>query len=154
MKRKLFALFAVFLLCSSATVAVIGSELQGGYYLTGDCALGSGLTFYIPSDFAEGALTYDSSGVLFNLTSSSVYLYCPDYPDYTIYASRFSGFQYRSSSGSGYQYQDLNLRNITATNVQIYSEAPGYQMSENQLLLLLVVFVLLLGLGYFIFPKG
>ncbi len=153
MKRTIFAVFSVFLLCSVFVLQSQAAELQGGYYITGDSAMGSGLTFYVPADFAEGSLTYDSSGYLFNLTSSSVYLYCPSYPGYTIYAPRFSGFQYRAASGSGYNYEDLNLRNVTDTNVQIYTEDPGFRLPDDQLLTLLVAAALFFGLAYFIMPR-
>lgn len=143
MKRIIFLVFSAFLLCCSVIISAMGAELQGGYYITGDSAMGSGLTFYVPADFAEGSLTYDSSGNLFNLTSSSIYLYCADYPDYTIYASRFSGFQYRAGTGSGYQYHDLNLRYVTDTNVQILVEDPAPVISDNTLVILIVVLLLI-----------
>ncbi len=153
MKRIIFLVFSAFLLCSSVIFSAMGAELQGGYYITGDSALGSGLTFYVPADHADGSLTYDDSGILFNLTSSSIYLYCPDYPGYTIYASRFSGFQYRPDSGSGYQYQDLNLRNVSDTNVQIFVEDPAPVLSAG-LLHVVGIVVLVIGIClYCILPK-
>ncbi len=153
MKRIVFSVILIMLLCCSMIIPALGAELQGGYYLTGDSAMGSGLTFYVPADYAEGSLTYDSSGNLFNLTSSSIYLYCPDYPGYTIYAPRFSGFQYRASSGTGYQYEDLMLHNISATNVQIFTSDPGYQLPDYQLFLILVGLVLAFGLAFIIVPR-
>lgn len=149
MKRVLpfllmFVLVPVFLI-----VPVLGAELSGGYYLTGDSALGKGLTFYIPSDYAEGCLTYDSSGNLFNISQSTIYLYCVEYPDYTISASRFSGFQYRQSSGGGYTSQDLNLKNIADTNVQIFDDHPLTALSTSSLLIMIAA-VLVVGVGAFV----
>lgn len=128
---------------------VLGAELSGGYYITGDCALGDGLTFYIPSDYAAGCLTYDEDGYLFNLTSSSIYLYCPDYPDYTIYASRFFGFQYRTDTGYGSSYVDLNLTNVTDTNVEIMTSSPAPAISAN-VLLVMILAVCIVGVGAFV----
>lgn len=149
MKKILSFLPVLFLVPAFLIVPVLGAELAGGYYVTGDSALGSGLTFYVPADYAAGSLTYDSSGNLFNLTSSSVYLYCPDYPDYTIYAPRFSGFQYRSSSGSGYTYYDLNLRNVSAGNVEIYEDDPS-PLHGADTVSIMILAVLIVGVGAFV----
>lgn len=131
-------------------VPVLGSELAGGYYITGDSALGNGLTFYVPADYAAGSLTYDEDGYLFNVTSSSIYLYCPDYPDYTIYASRFSGFQYRPSTSSGsYSYTDLNLTNVTVTNVEILEGSPSLVLGSDKILIMILA-VLIIGVCSFV----
>lgn len=141
MKRVLSVLVVVLIL-ATLTVPAMAADLQGGYYFVADCALGAGMKFFVPADFANGSLTYDSSGYLFNLTASSIYLYCPDYPEYTIYASRFSGFQYRA--GSGYSYEDLNVTNVTETNLQIYEAAPGKSLGSSELMMLIVVLLVVL----------
>lgn len=147
MKRVLPFLFLCVLVPVLFVVPVLGAELAGGYYITGDSSLGKGLTFYVPADYAAGSLTYDSSGNLFNLTSSSIYLYCPDYPEYTIYASRFSGFQYRRSSG--YDYVDLRLSNVTDTNVEIFEDSPAPAVNSN-FLLVMILAVVIVGVGAFV----
>lgn len=151
--KKLLPFLLVCILVPVLVVPVLGADLAGGYYITGDSAIGQDLTFYVPADFASGSLTYDSSGNLFNLTNSSIYLYCPDYPEYTIYAARFSGFQYRQSSGAGYQYQDLKLRNVSAANVEILDDSPTRTFSDNTLLyVILVVLIIFVG-AYAILPR-
>lgn len=145
-----FSLFLLpFLVSVLLVVPALGAELAGGYYITGDSALGNGLTFYIPANYVSGSLTYDENGYLFNLTSSSIYLYCPDYPDYTIYASRFSGFQYRTDSNYGTTYLDLNLTNITAANVEILEESPELPISQDKLLYMILA-VMIIGVGAFV----
>lgn len=146
MKRFISVLICllVVLVCASPALA---ADLQGGYYFVADSALGSGMKFYVPSGAANGSFTYDSSGNLFNLTSSSIYLYSVDYPGYTIYAPRFSGFQYRY--GNGYEYTDLNVRNITDTNIQIFDVDPGMMFDTPELLYILVV-LLLVFIGLYI----
>ena len=134
-----YAVICILLFCFLAVPALAAGELAGGYYFVADCALGNDVRFYIPADYASGSLTYDSSGHLFNLTASSIYLYCPDYPDYTIYAPRFSGFQYRPSSGSGYTYVDLNAANITDTNVELLQDDPVLLPDLRVLLIMLFV---------------
>ena len=149
MKRILPLLFLCVLVPALLVVPVLGAELAGGYYITGDCALGKGLTFYVPSTYASGSFTYDENGNLFNLTSSTVYLYCTDYPDYTFSASRFSTFQYRTDSGYGSNTADLNLNNVTETNVEILMESPSLALSQDKLLVMILV-VLIVGVGAFV----
>lgn len=150
-KRVLSFLFFCILVPVLLVVPALGAELAGGYYITGDSALGEDLTFYIPSGYAEGSLTYDENGYLFNLTSSSIYLYCPDYPDYTIYASRFSGFQYRTDSDYGSMYVDLQLTNVSDTNVEILTESPVPSVIlDEDVLLVMILSVLMIGVGAFV----
>ena len=146
MKRFLTSISFCFLVLALIVVPVLGAELTGGYYITGDSAMGDGLTFYVPSDYAAGSLTYDSSGNLFNLTANSIYLYCPDYPDYTIYAPRFSGFQYRSGTGAGYSYVDLNLHNVSAGNVEIFEKDPS-PLHGADTVSIMILAVLIIGVG-------
>lgn len=147
MKRVSFFFTSLILVLAFLVMPVLGAELAGGYYIVGDSAIGNGLTFYIPSDYAAGCLTYDSSGCLFNLTSSSIYLYCVEHPDYVIYAKRFSGFQY--STGGNYTYVDLNLRNVTDTNVEILVESPRMAFRDSDLLIM-ILSVCLIGVGAFV----
>lgn len=147
--RRISLFLLPFLVSVLLVVPALGAELAGGYYITGDSALGNDLTFYIPANYVTGSLTYDENGYLFNLTSSSIYLYCPAYPDYTIYASRFSGFQYRTDSNYGSTYQDLNLTNITAANVEILEESPELPVSQDKLLYMILAAVIV-GIGAFV----
>lgn len=117
---------ACFVLAFSLPIAA--AELQGGYYIVADCSLGSGVRFYVPASAAAGCLTYDSSGYLFNVSNSTIYLYSPDYPDYTFSASRFSGFQYRQDN---YTYAELQIHNVTEANVEIFTEDPALEEDMN-----------------------
>ena len=142
--KRLFVILACISILLVSAVPVFGADLEGGYYFVADCSLGSDIKFYIPADFASGSLTYNDSGHLFNLTSSTIYLYSPSYPGYTINASRFSTFQYRS--GNGYEYTALNITDISDTNVQIYEKDPGVTPGSSELLMVLCcLFVILIG---------
>lgn len=152
MKRLLSSTLFCFLVLVLVTVPALGAELSGGYYLIGDSALGNDRTFYVPSDYAAGSLTYDSSGNLFNLTANSIYLYCPDYPDYTIYAPRFSEFQYRSGTGSSYNYVDLNLHDITEGNVEVFEKDP-FPLHGADVVSIMILAVLIVGVGAFVLLK-
>lgn len=148
---KHFLLLLCILLLASAflVMPVLAAELSGGYYITGDSALGSDMTFYVPADYAAGSLTYDSSGNLFNLTSGSIYLYSPDHPDYTIYAPRFSAFQYRTDSSYGSSYVALSLKNISDTNVEIFDEDPTL-LPHYDVVSIMILAVLIIGVGAFV----
>lgn len=125
--------------------SLASGNLSGGYYFTADCAFGSGLRFYVPAEFAEDSLTFDSSGDIVNLSNSSVYLYCPSYPSYFIYAPRFSTFQYRVSTGSSYGYSDCDFSNVESVTVSFLKNADKPVVSVKVLLLCLITVVFLLG---------
>lgn len=86
---------------SSVLLASIAeSDLAGLAYIDVSCNLGD-LRFYFPYGVDLSAVTVSDSR-LYNLTSGTLYLYCPDYPDYTFYAARFGSLQYRTSNNSSY----------------------------------------------------
>ena len=141
MKTALYIATALCFILAFAVPAA-AADLQGGYYIVADCALGNGIRFYVPASAAEGCFTYDSSGNLFNISNGTVYLYSPSLPDYTISASRFSGFVYR---GDNYNSLELRIHNITETNIQIYTENPVLQGEFD----LIQVFHALIDVGCF-----
>lgn len=143
--KKIFVLAAVACLVMLFALPTSAAELSGGYSFTCDCALGDDITFYVPASYAQGCLTYNESGYLFNISSSTIYLYCPDYPDYTFSASRFAIFQYRTSSDYGTSYQALNIRNVTTSNVEIFSDDPSLLHELD----VLTVFLVLCDVGTF-----
>lgn len=87
-----------------------------GCYFRADSALGSDAYFYISPDKFD-FLRIDSDGYIYNCSDSTIYLaLVNDVDAYTISASRFSRFVYRSSSGS-YSAIDLQLRANDATDL-------------------------------------
>lgn len=119
------------------------APLSGGSYFVADSALGVGLVFYVPVDYLH-KLAYTSDGDLFNLSASSVYLYCPSFPDYSIYAQRFSRFQFRPNT-SGYSYSDCKFSNVDPVTVDILENADKPIISTDTLLVGLLALVTLLG---------
>lgn len=148
MKRFSILCISLLLVLAVFTLPVLAAELAGGYYIVGDCALGKGLTFYVPSNYAVGSFTYDSSGNLFNLTNSTVYIYCAQYPGTTVYARRFEPFIYNTENGYN-TYADLRLTNISDTNVEIFSESPRLALSDTNILVM-ILSVCLVGVGAFV----
>lgn len=128
---------------SRAPVKSAYAPLSGGAYFVADSALGNALAFYVPVDYLD-KLAYTSDGDLFNLSASSVYLYCPSFPDYTIYAQRFSKFQFRPNS-SGYTYTDCNFSNVDPVAVSILQNADKPMISTDTLIIGVLAVMVLLG---------
>lgn len=94
--------------------------LAGGYYFVCDCALGYDLMFYVPVEWAYDVFTLDSSGAPVNLSNSTCYAYCPDFPDYTFSCSRFGTFTYRATN---YNTTDLAITDISDTNISFFDDS-------------------------------
>lgn len=96
------------------------SAFAGLAYLDVTSDLGE-LRLYLPYGVDLEAVQIVSSRIL-NLSSSTVYLYSPDYPDYTFYASRFSPVQYRSSNvGSYIELSGVTVQGSGATRSEVES---------------------------------
>lgn len=117
------------------------STLAGGYYFVADCALGSDLKFYVPLEWAHDVFTFDSSGSLVNLSNTTCNAYCPAYPDYTFSCSRFGTFTYRATN---YNTTDLQIRNISETNIEIL-EDESRRISDSDLLVLIAALIFVFG---------
>lgn len=127
--------------------------IVGGYYFVADCALGDSVKFWVPADFAQGSITMDASGSLVNMTNSTIYLMPDDSTlnsSYTIQAPRFSSFLYRRDA-SGYTWSDLDISNITDTNISWLVDTP--QIFSVSTYMVIVIAVLILGFLLSIFLK-
>ena len=113
---------------------------SGGYWFVCDCALGYDLKFYIPVDWADGQFTFNSSGAPVNMSNSTVYAYCPDFPDYTFSAARFSEFTYRATN---YNTSDLNISKVIDTNIDFLDDG-SRRLSDYQLKVLSCALVFML----------
>lgn len=122
-------------------VLAVDGSLAGGYYFVADCALGSALKFYVPLEWAYDVFTLDSSGEPVNLSNSTCYAYCPEYPDYTFSCSRFGTFTYRATN---YNTTDLQVRNITDSNIS-FLEDETQRLSQHDLLLLIAGLIFIFG---------
>ena len=129
--------------------------IAGGYYFICDCALGNDIKFWIPADFARDSITVDSSGSLVNMTNSTIYLMPDDTTinaNYTIQAPRFSSFQYRRDA-SGYVWSDLDISNISDTNISWLDDTP--QAVPISRYFVLIASILVIGfLFLFVFKRG
>lgn len=117
------------------------SYLQGGFYFDCSTSLGA-LRLYVPSEWASDRLALTSGGAPFNLSTSTLYLYCPDRPDLEFFARRFSEISYRDRNEHD---RPLSVTSISSSNIDFMSDSVP-RPSEYHLLLILAfsVFCLLL----------
>lgn len=120
----------------------IGGSLSGGYFFDCNCSLGNGIRFYVPVEWSQDALAIDSTGAPVNMSNSTVYAYCPAFPEYTFSASRFNTFTYR---GDGLQSTELGITSVTESNIKFLKDTvlyPGVQeLLVMAICLLLILFL-------------
>lgn len=118
---------------SGAVVLAAGAEesdLSGLAFLDISCNLGK-LRLYLPYGTDLSAVTVSDSRI-YNLTASTLYLYCPDYPGYTFQASRFNTLQYRTGSSSSY----MEITGVTLTSS---GQSSGTVMDHIYLFVFIVI---------------
>ena len=106
----------------------ISGSLSGGYYFDCNCSLGTNLRFYVPVEWSQDALSIDSSGAPVNMSTSTLYLYCPAFPEYTFSASRFNTVTYR---GDGNQSTELRITSVTDSNINFLQDTAAYPGSQK-----------------------
>lgn len=119
----------------------VSDALSGGYYFVCDCALGSDVKFYVPLEWAHDVFTLNGSGALVNLSNTTCYAYCPDYPAYTFSCSRFGTFTYRATN---YNSSDLMITDISETNIE-FLEDETHVPSDSDILLLIAALIFVFG---------
>lgn len=118
----------------------VDGGLSGGYYFVCSCALGDDVKFYIPLEWAHDAFSLDDSGAPVNMSSNTCYAYCPQFPDYTFSCSRFNTFTYRAD---GYSTSDLNISDISDTNISFMADE-SYRLSDSDLLFVIACLLFLI----------
>lgn len=73
------------------------------------------LRLYLPHG-VELAVMQVRDGLLYNVSNTTVYLYCPDYPGYTFSASRFSPVMYRADGYNSYTLSDVVISDSVDTS--------------------------------------
>lgn len=96
--------------------AIDSADLEGLVYYDVNSSLGE-IRLYLPQGMDKNTLQL-VDGQLVNTTNSTVYPFCPDFPDYTFSASRWSSVQYRTS-GTNYTNFDLTGVSIQDTHVPL-----------------------------------
>lgn len=132
----------------STAVLSDGASLSGGYYFVCDCDLGYDLKFYVPVEWAHDAFALDASGDLINMSNSTCYAYCPEFPEYSVYCSRFSNFIYRSNNLT----YDLNITEISDTNLDLLQDE-SYHLSDSDMLVLIAGLIFFFGAGFMVLRR-
>lgn len=125
------------------------SNVSGGYYFIADCALGRSVKFWVPVDYKSGSIAFSGSNLV-NMTNSNIYI-MPDsssLSDYTIYAPRFSTFQYRRDST---YYRDLDITKIIETNISFLQDTP--QALPDTTYWVVIIAVVVIGFLLLLFIK-
>lgn len=124
--------------------AVDTSPLQGGYYIDCDTRQLGVLRIYVPINYTDGFLTLTNDGNLFNLSSSTVTCaaWNSNGTQYTVRFTSFSEPQYRLYDYVSSQYYDLNVSQISDTNVRILKDNPQIALDIN-FVYLFIIFALL-----------
>ena len=91
-----------------------GTDFTGLAYFDVKSNLGS-IRLYLPQGVGADAVQL-RDGMLYNVTNSTLYFYCREYPSYTFSASRFQNVSYRASN---YDTQDLTVSEITGTGAAV-----------------------------------
>ncbi len=91
-----------------------GTDFAGLAYFDVKSNLGS-IRLYLPQGVSKDAVQLQD-GMLYNVTNSTLYFYCREYPGYTFSASRFQNVSYRASN---YDTQDLTVTEVTASGMVI-----------------------------------
>lgn len=119
-------LICVVVLVVPCFAAPTSPPFYGTCYAIGVSDVLGTVTVYLPVD-RQSSFSYDSSGYLFNATSSTITGVIVDSlgAQYTFRCTSFSTAEYRPLAGSGYTYNDLFLCNISDTNLIISDSFPG-----------------------------
>lgn len=88
------------------------NDFEGLVFYDVSSSLGD-IRLYLPQDFDPDTLQL-RDGKLFNTSNSTVYLFCPDFPEYTFSASRWGNLSYRTT---GTNYQTVELSGVTVSDV-------------------------------------
>lgn len=87
-----------------AVFAVSSGDLNDLTYYDLESSLGE-IRIYLPEGYNSNALQI-FDGHLINTTNSTIYPYCPDFPEYTFQAARWSSLSYKPNA-TGYSWTDL-----------------------------------------------
>lgn len=121
---------------SVSAAAVIDSGLEGlASWEVASSQLGN-ITLYAAADTNSAAIRiYENTFVNYN--NSTVYFYCPEYPDYQFSASRFSPVYYRSDGSYNSTLLTINSIQVSSIDLVDYQD---YIICGMLLIIMLLVF--------------
>lgn len=156
--KKIISIFAVFLVFVFSALPCFAVEysidfpsyvpISGGAFFEVKSSLGQ-ITFVCPNNFKNGYFGFTGSGNnICNISNSTVsgYIYTTSGNSYQARFTSLGTLEYRTSSGSYYEYRDVTITDILNTNVTFIDEkgdrqTDNYFLSKENIFLYTLLFV-------------
>ena len=143
--KKIISIFAVFLVLVFSALPCFAVEystdfpsyvpISGGAFFEVKSSLGQ-ITFVCPNNFKNGYFGFTGNGNnICNISNSTVsgYIYTSSGNSYQARFTALGTLEYRTSSGSYYEYRDVTITEILNTNVTFIDDK-GDRQTDNYFL--------------------
>lgn len=112
-----------------AVFVSVSDTFEGFQYIVVDSSLGE-IRLYFPDGVSSSSFVV-SKGALINMSNTTIYLYCPEYPDYTFSAGRFSPLSYRGD----------NYNSTVLTGVSLLDQSYSVDDFTDTIVIFLLLFI-------------
>ena len=141
--KKIISIFAVLLVLVFSILPCFAVEystdfpsyvpISGGTFFEVKSSLGQ-ITFVCPNNFKNGYFGFSGNGNnICNISNSTVSGYTSSGNSYQARFTALGTLEYRTSSGSYYEYRDVTIREILNTNVTFIDDK-GDRQTDNYFL--------------------
>lgn len=156
--KKIISIFAVLLVLSFSVLPCFAVEystefpsyvpISGGAFFEVKSSLGQ-ITFVCPNNFKNGYFGFSGNGNnICNISNSTVsgYIFTASGNSYQARFTALGTLEYRTSSGSYYEYRDVTITEILNTNVTFIDDkgdrqTDNYFLSKENIFLYTLLFV-------------
>lgn len=156
--KKIISIFAVFFVLFFSALPCFAVEystefpsyvpISGGAFFEVKSSLGQ-ITFVCPNNFKNGYFGFSGSGNnICNISNSTVsgYIFTASGNSYQARFTALGTLEYRTSSGSYYEYRDVTITEILNTNVTFIDDkgdrqTDNYFLSKENIFLYTLLFV-------------
>lgn len=157
--KKIISIFAVLLVLSFSVLPCFAVEystefpsyvpISGGAFFEVKSSLGQ-ITFVCPNNFKNGYFGFSGNGNnICNISNSTVsgYIFTASGSSYQARFTALGTLEYRTSSGSYYEYRDVTITEILNTNVTFIDDkgdrqTDNYFLSKENIFLYSLLFVI------------
>lgn len=157
--KKIISIFAVLLVLSFSALPCFAVEystdfpsyvpISGGAFFEVKSSLGQ-ITFVCPNNFKNGYFGFSGNGNnICNISNSTVsgYIFTSSGSSYQARFTALGTLEYRTSSGSYYEYRDVTITQILNTNVTFIDDkgdrqTDNYFLSKENIFLYSLLFVI------------
>lgn len=156
--KKIISIFAVLLVLSFSVLPCFAVEystefpsyvpISGGAFFEVQSSLGQ-ITFVCPNNFKNGYFGFSGNGNnICNISNSTVsgYIFTSSGSSYQARFTALGTLEYRTSSGSYYEYREVTITEILNTNVTFIDDkgdrqTDNYFLSKEDIFLYALLFV-------------